>query len=115
MPARRPPVRINASGEAGNGRGLILAEAISEQWGWYGRDDGDGKFAWAVIRAELEPGTAAMGHQLEFSRGREPRGACQRVPAGQEEPDSHQRGNHLFPVRGVTCPAQPCQAPGHRR
>ena len=46
----QPPIRINASGEAENGRGLILVEAISEQWGWYGRDDGDGKFVWAIAR-----------------------------------------------------------------
>jgi anti-sigma regulatory factor (Ser/Thr protein kinase) len=42
------PVRIDASGETENGRGLILVEAISEQWGWYG-DGGDGKFVWAIL------------------------------------------------------------------
>lgn len=46
----QPPVRINASGEAENGRGLILVEAISEKWGWYGRDGSDGKFVWAIAR-----------------------------------------------------------------
>jgi len=46
----QPPVRVNANGEAENGRGLILVEAISEQWGWYGRDDCDGKFVWAIAR-----------------------------------------------------------------
>jgi anti-sigma regulatory factor (Ser/Thr protein kinase) len=46
----QPPVRIDASGETENGRGLILVEAISEQWGWYGRDDSDGKFVWAIAR-----------------------------------------------------------------
>ena len=46
----QPPVRVNANGEAENGRGLILVEAISEQWGWYGRDDSDGKFVWAIAR-----------------------------------------------------------------
>lgn len=46
----QPPLRINASGEAENGRGLILVEAISEQWGWYGRDDINGKFVWAIAR-----------------------------------------------------------------
>ncbi|HEX9357189.1 MAG TPA: ATP-binding protein [Streptosporangiaceae bacterium] len=45
-----PPARIDASGEAENGRGLILVEAISERWGWYGRDDSDGKFVWAIAR-----------------------------------------------------------------
>lgn len=46
----QPPVRINTSGEAENGRGLILVEAISEQWGWYVRDGSAGKFVWAIIR-----------------------------------------------------------------
>lgn len=46
----QPPVRINAGGEAENGRGLILIEAISEKWGWYGRDGSDGKFVWAIAR-----------------------------------------------------------------
>jgi len=46
----QPPGRIDASGDTENGRGLILVEAISEQWGWYGRDDSDGKFVWAIAR-----------------------------------------------------------------
>jgi anti-sigma regulatory factor (Ser/Thr protein kinase) len=46
----QPPVRVSASGEAENGRGLMLVEAISERWGWYGRDDGAGKFVWAIAR-----------------------------------------------------------------
>jgi anti-sigma regulatory factor (Ser/Thr protein kinase) len=46
----QPPVRVDASGEAENGRGLMLVEAISEQWGWYCPDDSDGKFVWAIAR-----------------------------------------------------------------
>lgn len=46
----QPPVRMDASDEAENGRGLMLVEAIGEQWGWYRRDDGDGKFVWATAR-----------------------------------------------------------------
>jgi len=46
----QPPVRINTSGETENGRGLILVEAISEQWGWYGLDGSAGKFVWAIAR-----------------------------------------------------------------
>jgi anti-sigma regulatory factor (Ser/Thr protein kinase) len=45
----RPPVRAQASGEAEHGRGLMLVEAVSEQWGWYPRSDGRGKFLWAVL------------------------------------------------------------------
>jgi anti-sigma regulatory factor (Ser/Thr protein kinase) len=46
----QPPVRMDTSDEAENGRGLMLVEAISEQWGWYFREDSDGKFVWAIVR-----------------------------------------------------------------
>lgn len=46
-----PPVRMNTSEEAGNGRGLMLVEAISEQWGWYHQVNNDGKIVWAIARA----------------------------------------------------------------
>lgn len=46
----QPPVRISTSGEAENGRGLMLVEAISEHWGWYFSQDKGGKIVWAVIR-----------------------------------------------------------------
>jgi anti-sigma regulatory factor (Ser/Thr protein kinase) len=43
-----PPVRVDANGEAENGRGLMLVEAISTQWGWY--HDGSGwKIVWALV------------------------------------------------------------------
>jgi anti-sigma regulatory factor (Ser/Thr protein kinase) len=45
-----PPVRMDTSDEAENGRGLMLVEAISEQWGWYFREDNDGKVVWATMR-----------------------------------------------------------------
>jgi anti-sigma regulatory factor (Ser/Thr protein kinase) len=45
----QPPVRVNATGGAENGRGLILVEAVSEQWGWYSQDDITGKFVWANL------------------------------------------------------------------
>jgi len=46
-----PPVRMNTSDEAESGRGLMLVEAISEQWGWYHHMNNDGKFVWAITRA----------------------------------------------------------------
>jgi anti-sigma regulatory factor (Ser/Thr protein kinase) len=46
----QPPVRMDTSDEAENGRGLLLVEAISEQWGWCVREDNDGKFVWAIVR-----------------------------------------------------------------
>jgi anti-sigma regulatory factor (Ser/Thr protein kinase) len=51
----RPPVRTRASGDAESGRGLILVEAVSEQWGWYTREDSGGKFVWAAVRGEQDP------------------------------------------------------------
>jgi anti-sigma regulatory factor (Ser/Thr protein kinase) len=47
----QPPVRVDASGGAENGRGLMLVEAISEEWGWCFRDDIEGKFVWAMLQA----------------------------------------------------------------
>jgi hypothetical protein len=47
----QPLARIGASNSAEDGRGLMLVEAISEQWGWYPGADGDGKFIWAVLPA----------------------------------------------------------------
>lgn len=48
-----PPVLLATSGEAENGRGLMLVEAISEKWGWYTRDGSGGKFVWAVLQANM--------------------------------------------------------------
>jgi anti-sigma regulatory factor (Ser/Thr protein kinase) len=45
----QPPVRVVVGGEGESGRGLMLVEAISEQWGWYCRDDSGGKFVWAIL------------------------------------------------------------------
>ena len=40
---------MSTSDEAENGRGLMLVEAISEQWGWYLSEGSDGKFVWAIL------------------------------------------------------------------
>jgi two-component sensor histidine kinase len=45
-----PPARITASEEAENGRGLMLVEAISEQWGWSPHENGNGKIVWAIAK-----------------------------------------------------------------
>jgi len=45
-----PPVRTESSDDAENGRGLLLVEAISEQWSWYSDQQGTGgKFVWARL------------------------------------------------------------------
>ena len=46
----QPPVVLGVTGEAEHGRGLMLVEAVSEQWGWSARADGGGKFVWAIVR-----------------------------------------------------------------
>jgi len=46
----QPPVLMDVTDEAEHGRGLMLVEAVSEQWGWYSREDGNGKFVWAITR-----------------------------------------------------------------
>jgi hypothetical protein len=51
-----PPVPMNTSEDAENGRGLLLVETISERWGWYfPPQEIGGKFVWAEI-AQLTTG-----------------------------------------------------------
>jgi hypothetical protein len=42
-----PPMRMDADGEAENGRGLMLVEAISARWGWDFPQGIGGKTVWA--------------------------------------------------------------------
>jgi len=46
----RPPVLTDAGDEAEHGRGLMLVDAVSEQWGWSPCEEGGGKFVWAIAR-----------------------------------------------------------------
>jgi len=53
----RPPVRMDAAEDADNGRGLLLVEAVSAQWGWFPAGpanppagDGHGKVVWSIVR-----------------------------------------------------------------
>jgi anti-sigma regulatory factor (Ser/Thr protein kinase) len=43
------PVRISSSDDAENGRGLLLVEAVSDQWGSYPAGDEGGKIVWALV------------------------------------------------------------------
>jgi anti-sigma regulatory factor (Ser/Thr protein kinase) len=52
----QPPVRMDAAGDAEHGRGLLLVEAVSEQWGWFPAERASpwagchhGKAVWAVV------------------------------------------------------------------
>jgi anti-sigma regulatory factor (Ser/Thr protein kinase) len=44
----QPPVPTGADAAAESGRGLLLVEAISSQWGWYPAEDTTGKVVWAL-------------------------------------------------------------------
>jgi anti-sigma regulatory factor (Ser/Thr protein kinase) len=51
-----PPVRVDAAEDAEHGRGLLLVEAVSKQWGWFPAEPGGpwanghrGKVVWAVV------------------------------------------------------------------
>ncbi len=48
----QPPVRIDADHDAETGRGLLLVDAISEQWNWYPDANTGGKTVWAEIAPE---------------------------------------------------------------
>jgi anti-sigma regulatory factor (Ser/Thr protein kinase) len=44
----RPPLRRDVGPDAEAGRGLLLIETLSAQWGWYGPGGRSGKIVWAV-------------------------------------------------------------------
>jgi anti-sigma regulatory factor (Ser/Thr protein kinase) len=46
-----PPVLLPADSGSERGRGLVLVDAVSEQWGWYSPSETDGKVVWALIGA----------------------------------------------------------------
>jgi anti-sigma regulatory factor (Ser/Thr protein kinase) len=42
-----------------SGRGLLLAETLSDRFGWYPLEQGPAKVTWAVLRSSALPGDAA--------------------------------------------------------
>ncbi len=45
-----PPVRSEVDEGAENGRGLLIVEALCDNWGWYWPDGGEaGKWVWAAM------------------------------------------------------------------
>lgn len=53
-----PPVRTEASDVAESGRGLLLVETISDQWGWFPAHPVGGKWVWCAIQ-QASASTAA--------------------------------------------------------
>ena len=50
------PVPRHAGEDDESGRGLMLVEAVSDQWGWCPLADGTpGKLVWAVLQGLLQP------------------------------------------------------------
>jgi anti-sigma regulatory factor (Ser/Thr protein kinase) len=53
----QPPTRIDPAAAAETGRGLLLVEAITKQWGSCAPEAMGGKIVWALIRAEFAADT----------------------------------------------------------
>ncbi len=51
----KPPVPATAGDEDENGRGLLLVEAMSDQWSWYPLQETGGKVVWALVQAARAP------------------------------------------------------------
>lgn len=58
-----PPVRQQAGEDAEAGRGLLLVEAFSEQWGWHAHHSLGGKITWCQVSVTgpPEPGCPHRG------------------------------------------------------
>jgi len=57
----RPPARADPGADAESGRGLLLVEALSQRWGYFGHDSG-GKVVWALLEAApVAPSASAPG------------------------------------------------------
>jgi anti-sigma regulatory factor (Ser/Thr protein kinase) len=55
----QPPVRVDSGDDAESGRGLLLVEAVSTQWGWYFPDNGvAGKVIWALLGPDTQVAAA---------------------------------------------------------
>jgi anti-sigma regulatory factor (Ser/Thr protein kinase) len=74
----QPPVPAQLDDQAETGRGLLLVEAVSQQWGWYAPQDTTGKVVWALTRrpGALCPDRAGRGSLSARPRWRLPLSAC---------------------------------------
>jgi anti-sigma regulatory factor (Ser/Thr protein kinase) len=75
-----PPVRMNTSDDAENGRGLLLVETLSTRWDFFAHHQG-GKVVWASLEALL---------QMQHFRGIRSRnrltGVAMRLDTGDDDP-----------------------------
>ena len=46
----QPPIRTDADDEDEGGRGLLLVEALSDEWNWYFPRARSGKVVWAEVK-----------------------------------------------------------------
>lgn len=49
------PQPVPSDGEAEGGRGLMLVETLSSEWGWYARPGRFGKVVWAELKLPHAP------------------------------------------------------------
>jgi anti-sigma regulatory factor (Ser/Thr protein kinase) len=56
----RSPVRVDPGEDADCGRGLVLVEALSDEWGWCPHRDIGGKVVWSEVSLPTHP--AQGGH-----------------------------------------------------
>jgi len=62
-----PPVRAEVGEDAESGRGLVIVEAISEEWGWYPDGDLGGKWVWCRVAGNDQ--TAARPASRDAAQG----------------------------------------------
>jgi len=55
----QPPARADPGADADNGRGLLLVEALSQRWGYFGHDSG--KVVWVLLEAAPVAPASAIG------------------------------------------------------
>ena len=68
-----PPVQASADENAESGRGLLLVEALCEDWGWYLPAGADaGKWVWGAVAAHGEDVTAPGLRHRPVRRSRGP-------------------------------------------
>ena len=65
----RLPVRVDAGLDAESGRGLLLVEALSTQWGSYPHPDWGGKVVWCEVSLESPGGEPGFPGALDLGDG----------------------------------------------